>query len=404
MLGQNHMKILLVHNHYGSQAPSGENHVFELERDLLRRFGHEVQTLERHSDTLRTRGAVGAIQGAFTTPWGFAAARHIRRQISSFKPDIVHAHNTFPMITPSIFSAAKGAARILTLHNYRLFCPKAIPMRNGRGCTECLDQKSVLPSLRYGCYRDSRAATLPLALNVSLNLWRGTWSRDVERFIALTEFQRETMVRAGLPEHRVAVKPNFYPGKPTRIPFQERPMRVVFAGRLGEEKGAEELVEAWIAWGAEAPELRIVGDGPLLTTLKSRADGNPRIVFVGQVSQNKAESEIAHARLLLVPSKWFEGFPMVLREAFAFGVPIGVSDQGALPSIAAEAGGLVFRSCDAGDLLAKVQHLFSNQDQLSRMAVQSADAFETKFSEAQNYEMLMNIYRQALNDPNTGEN
>lgn len=392
------MKILLVHNHYGSQAPSGENHVFELERDLLHRYGHEVRTFERHSDNLRARGALGVMQGAITTPWGFASAQEIRRQISSFKPDIVHAHNTFPMITPSIFSAAKGAARVLTLHNYRLFCPNAIPMRNGRNCTECLDQKSVVPSLRYGCYRNSRVATLPIALNISINRLLGTWTKDIERFIALTDFQRQTMGRAGLPKHRIEVKPNFYPGKPVRVPFLERPMRVVFAGRLSEEKGALELVEAWNEWGEKAPELRIVGDGPLLVPLRRRADKNPRIVFVGQVSQEKAEAEIALARLLLVPSKWFEGFPMVLREAFAFGVPIGVSDQGALPSIAAEAGGLVFRSGDAKDLLTKVQHLFSNQDQLARMAGKSGDAFEKKFSEVQNYEKLMNIYESAIKD------
>lgn len=396
------MKILLVHNHYGSQAPSGENHAFELERDLLLSFGHEVQTYERHSNTLRSRGPLGVIHGGLITAWNIAAAQEMRRRVSMFKPDIVHAHNTFPMISPSIFSAAKGAARILTLHNYRLFCPNAIPMRDGQSCTDCMDKKSVAPSIRHGCYRNSRAATLPIALNVALNRWRGTWLTDVERFIALTDFQRDTLVQAGLPENRVEVKPNFYPGHPKRIPFLKRANRVVFAGRLSEEKGVADLVEAWLAWGANAPELRIVGDGPLLAPLKTRAERNSRIVFVGQVTREVAATEIANASLLLVPSRWFEGFPMVLRESFAFGVPVAVSDQGALPSIAAEAGGIVFQSKSPGDILAKVRPLFSDQDQLSFMAEQSVKAFETKYTESQNYETLMSIYQHALEDAKIG--
>ena len=119
----------------------------------------------------------------------------------------------FPFISPAIFHAIGArAALVLTLHNYRLFCPAAIPIRAGRVCTECLDTRSVWPALRYGCYRNSRLSTLPLAFSVALHRNLGTWTRHVDAFIALTKFQRETMVAAGLPEGLVHVKPNFITG------------------------------------------------------------------------------------------------------------------------------------------------------------------------------------------------
>jgi glycosyltransferase involved in cell wall biosynthesis len=185
------------------------------------------------------------------------------------RPDVVHVHNTFPLISPSIFHAiGHRAARVLTLHNYRIFCAAAIPMRHGRVCTECLDSRSVLPSLRYGCYRDSRAATVPLAAGVALHRRLGTWSNHVEAFISLTEFQRELLSWSGLPTAKIRVKPNFYPGRPTVIPWQEREPSVVFAGRLTAEKGVSTLIRAWKLWGEEALQLELVGDGELRPDLE----------------------------------------------------------------------------------------------------------------------------------------
>jgi glycosyltransferase involved in cell wall biosynthesis len=390
------VKILLVHNHYGSGAPSGENRVFELERDLLRRNGHEVETFERHSDTLRLQGKRGMVQGALTTPWNPITAQAVKKTITLFRPDVVHAHNTFPMISPSIFAAAQGCARVLTLHNYRLVCPAAIPMRNGSTCTECIDKSSVMPSLRYGCYRSSRLATLPLAASVSLHRRRGTWKRDVEAFIALSEFQRGIMVRAGLPMERISVKPNFYPGNPLEKPFDQRPSRVVFAGRLGAEKGVEDLIQAWLSWGADAPELRILGDGELRAQLEAKSKGARNIVFLGQVGPAEAEGEIEQARLLVLPSRWFEGFPMVLREAFALGTPVAVSDKGPLPEIASQADGVLFRANDPAHLLSEVRNRWSDTARLSSMALASKRAFYSNYSEQKNLEMLLDIYDRAM--------
>jgi len=402
------MKILLAHNYYGSSAPSGENQVFEAEGNLLRQRNHEVYEFIRHSDAIRAKGIRGAVQGALSTPWNPFAAREIQQVVETVHPEVVHVHNTFPLLSPSVFHAiGHRAARVLTLHNYRLFCPAAIPMRAGRVCTDCLDSHSIWPSLQHGCYRDSRLATLPLAVNVALHRNLGTWTRQIDAFIALTEFQRERMIAAGLPADRVHVKPNFYPGNPAMLPWADRQNNVVFAGRLTTEKGVRALVEAWLLWGTSAPELRIVGDGELRQELEQLAATVPEIPirFLGQLAGTAAQEEIAHARLLVLPSEWFEGFPMVVREAFAFGTPAAVSNIGPLPSIVRQGeNGMVFEPANPRSLLNAVHSIWEKGDELARLAEGARRSYEQLYNEDANYRALMMIYEQAVEVNQCGRN
>lgn len=392
------MRVLLAHNFYGSSAPSGENQVFEIERALLQSRGHEVADFTRHSDQIRGQGAWGAIKGAAATPWNPWSARAIRNAVGSFRPDVVHVHNTFPLISPSVFHAlvGTGVARVLTLHNYRLFCPAAIPMRAGKVCTDCLDQRSVLPALQHGCYRNSRLATVPLALNVALHRAAGTWAHQVDAFITLSDFQRQRMVAAGLPANRVHVKPNFYPGNPVVVPWAQRKPYVVFAGRLTAEKGVTTLMRAWQRWGQDAPELRVLGDGELRGDLTQMATGLP-VRFMGQVSAVEAQEHIANASLLVLPSECFEGFPMVVREAFAFGTPVAVSDLGPLPSIVQHGeSGVVFEAANAASLLRELHQAWSMPGLLEQLGRGARAAFEANYTEDSNYRTMMMIYQKAI--------
>lgn len=394
------LKILLVHNYYGSAAPSGENQVFAAETSLLRACGHTVKTFTRHSDEIRAQGAWGAVRGALATAWNPWMTRAVRRAVERLRPDVVHVHNTFPLISPGIFHAiGSRAARVLTLHNYRLFCPAAIPMRAGKICTDCLDTRSAWPALRHGCYRNRRLATLPLAFSVGLHRTMGTWAHQVDAFIALTDFQRDRMIAAGLPAELVHVKPNFYPGNPSIIPWAERRPSVVFAGRLTAEKGVMALVRAWLLWGAVAPELRIIGDGDLRGALERLAATDPAtpIRWLGPLSGDAAQAEIAHARLLVLPSEWFEGFPMVVREAFAFGVPAAVSAIGPLPSIVQPGGnGVVFAPANPESLFRAVRAAWETPGLLERLGQGARQSFEACYTEEANYRILMAIYRHAI--------
>ena len=391
------VRVLMVHNYYGSGAPSGENQVFEAEVQMLRARGHDVHEYTRHSDEIRLRGAMGVVKGALATPWNPWSARAVRRAVIDFRPDVVHVHNIFPLISPAIFSAiGRRASRVLTLHNYRLFCPAAIPMRAGQICTECLDSHSALPALKHGCYRGSRVATLPLAASVALHRKLDTWEKHVDAFVALTQFQRVRMVQAGLPAEKVHVKPNFYPGMPPIPIWDNRNEHVVFVGRLSEEKGIRNLIKAWALWGSVAPKLRVVGDGPLRNELERLAKNLP-VRFMGQVTAETAQGEIASARLLVLPSECFEGFPMVVREAFAFGTPAAVSNIGPLPSIVRHGvSGVVFEPSNPESLLQEVRRAWETPGLLEQFGKGARAEFEGKYTEEANYATLMDIYERAI--------
>ncbi|WP_237134314.1 glycosyltransferase family 4 protein [Pseudohongiella sp. O18] len=390
------MRILLVHNYYGSGAPSGENIVVDAEEKLLIDGGNEVIRYSRYSDDVRRQGTFGLIRASLSTPWNPFSARRLSEQVNEIRPDIVHVHNTFPMISPSIFhSIGSGIAKVITLHNYRLLCPAAIPMRNGNVCTECIYKRSVLPSLLHGCYRGSRLSTVPLAANVALHRKIGTWNSKVDAFIALSQFQKDQMVMGGFPKEKIHVKPNFYAGDPEWVPISARENCVVFVGRLGAEKGVKTLLEAWRRWGDSAPLLRVIGDGPLRQYMESESQGL-NIEFKGQVQADIAQQYIARSRLLVLPSEWFEGFPMVLREAFAFGTPSVVSDLGPLPSIVQNGvNGVVFQAGNSYSLLTSIRETFFDTEKLCRMSASARQSFESLYTEKTNYKQLIGIYERA---------
>lgn len=396
------MKILLVHNFYGSSAPSGENTVFAAEKAMLEDNGHEVCFYTTNSDYIRSIGVAGTLLGAIGTPWNPLHLARIKKILLTGGFDIMHVHNTFPILSPAIFYAAEktATATVLTLHNYRLFCSAGIPLRNNRPCTECLDGTSTWPAMLHGCYRNSRAATLPMALMISLHRRLATWQKRVDGFIALTAFQAEKLAGAGLPGHKMHIKPHFYSAPPIPKPWDSRKGNVIFIGRLGEEKGLKYLIQGWVRWGGESPELEIVGDGPLMAELVemvAEARLSAKIHFFGQLSFPEVQQRLARSRLLVMPSVCFEGFPMAILEAFSLGVPAAVSNLGSMPCIVNDGkDGVVFRPADAEDLLAKIRSLWNNQGQLAEMAKNARAEFERKYTAETNHALLMEIYKRAI--------
>ncbi len=394
------MKILLVHNFYGSSAPSGENTVYTAEKSLLQANGHDVVEFTRHSDEIRRQAAWGAIKGALSTPWNPFALIKVARALGREQPAIMHAHNTFPLLSPAIFHAAKqtATATVLTLHNYRTVCAAAIPMRAGQTCTECIDRHSVLPALRYGCYRHSHLATLPLATSIALHQKLGTWQEQVDAFIVLTDFQRQLMIKAGFPAERLHIKPHFYPDPPAPLPWAQREDRVVFVGRLGEEKGVRFLLDAWRQWGEQAPSLELIGDGPLRAELQQLAQGlGDGVIFSGQLPFAETQLRLAKAKLLVLPSLCFEGFPMVIREAFALGVPVAASNLGAMASLVEDGrNGVLFEPGSVNNLSQNLAASWNDQGLLETMAQAARAEFEEKYTAEANYRLLMDIYQKAI--------
>ena len=396
------MRVLLVHNYYGSAAPSGENVAFEAERDLLRAHGHEVVELTRRSDELDREALTGRLRAGLATPFNPLAVRAVRRAIGRERPDVMHVHNTFPLLSPAIFRAARGTATatVATLHNYRNFCAQPVLTRDGRPCTLCLDRRSSLPAVRYGCYRGSRVATLPLALMAAVHRCAGTWRRDVDRFVALTEFQQGMLVRAGLDAHRIEVKPHFLAAPPAVRPWAERRGEVLYLGRLGPEKGVRTLVEAWARWRDGAPRLELVGSGPELSALEAvigHEHGEGRVRLHAAVPFEVAQERLADARLLVLPSECFEGFPLVIREAYAHGVPVAASRLGSLVELVRDGEtGVLFAPGDAGDIRRTVGAAWADQGRLAEMGRRARAEFDARYTAEANHETLMRIYAAAV--------
>lgn len=397
------MKILLIHNFYGSSSPSGENSAYLSEKRLLKNRGHDVFELVRRSDGIREAGVSGLIKGALSTPWNPFSYRLVRETIRRVRPDIAHVHNTFPLLSPAVFHAAAGlgTATVLTLHNYRLFCAGAVLLKRDRPCTECMDKHSIFPSLKHGCYRNSKIATLPVSMMIALNNKLRTWRKHVDAFITLSEFQRWKMIDAGLPEKGTHIKPNFYPDPaPVCVPWDQREARALFVGRLGPEKGVHTLIDAWKKWGDSAPLLEIVGDGPDRTELEKMTNeaGLAKTVrFTGQLPFSEVQHRLSRSRLLILPSLCFEGFPMSIRESFALGVPAAVSRIGALPGIVTDGkNGVLFSPGDSDDACQKLKSLWENPERMAAMAENARKEFQDKYTPEINYRLLMNIYQSAI--------
>lgn len=311
-------RVLQVHNYYGSTAPSGENKVFEAEKAMLEKRGVDVETYTRCSDEIRNGSIKGLIKGALCAIANPFAARALVKKIKAFKPEVVHFHNTFPLISPLAVKAAHraGCKVVMTLHNYRTVCPAGIPMRDGKVCADCLEQHSVCPAIKHRCYRGSLMATLPLAINVWW--YRDRWAKWVDKFIVLSEFQKRKMVECGWPEEKLAVKGNFTEvGEEPIVPACERKDEILYVGRLSREKGVFTLIEAW---------------KKLHKTLGGVNNGN-KVDFVGLQPKEIVRKMMRNARCVLLPSEWYETFGLTVIEAMSVGTPVVVSDLGALPEL-----------------------------------------------------------------------
>ena len=311
------MRILLVHNYYGSLAPSGENKVFEAEKAMLEKHGHEVAVYTRHSDEIRGtgnegRGTVsricGMVKGALCTVGNPFAARAVAEKCREFRPDVVHFHNTFPLISPlAVRAASKYAPVVVTLHNYRMACAAGVPTRDGKVCSLCLDKRRVWDGVKHRCYRGSLLATVPLALNIAI--YRNLLPKWVSRFIVLSDFQKRKMVEYGWPEEKIAVKGNFI-NRVEHVERVEKKDQIVYVGRLSKEKGVETLIKAF--------EM-------------CNYDGG--VIFLGLKNGDEVRRIMGESKIVVLPSEWWETFGLTVVESMQAGTPVVVSNLGALREI-----------------------------------------------------------------------
>jgi glycosyltransferase involved in cell wall biosynthesis len=257
-----------------------------------------------------------------------------------------------------------------------------------------------LPALKYCCYRGSRAATVPLAAMIALHRKLGTWRKQVDAMITLTGFQRDMLRKGGLPAGSMHIKPHFYKDAPAPLPWKDREDKVVYIGRLSAEKGPAVMIETWKRLSSSAPPLEVIGDGPDMGRLKDMIKGTSveqRITFTGQLLFSETQERLGRAKMLILPSICFEGFPMVIREAFALGVPVIGSRIGAIPFIVThDRNGMLFEPGNSADLAGIVSRLQENNDELADMAAAARREFDEKYTAGANLQTLIRIYETAI--------
>jgi glycosyltransferase involved in cell wall biosynthesis len=389
------MRVLLAHNFYRSSAPSGEDAAFRNEKALLEDKGVDVVAYEMFNDKIDASSFAHRARLALNTSWSNSTYDSVGHLIKQTKPDIAHFHNTFPQISPSAYAACRDndVPVVQTLHNFRFICPGGLLLRDNRPCEDCVGS-NLLPAMRHRCYRGSLPATGALVWMLVRNRWHGTYTTLVNRYIALTEFAAGRLIAGGLPRDRMSIKPNFAPSSSEPGPGDGG--YVVYVGRLSAEKGLRTLISAWKLL-PQIP-LKILGDGPLRQELVDLTVQNKlNVEFLGFCDRPTIIDNIGRAVLQVVPSECYEGFPMVILEAYACGTPVVCSRIGSLNEIVEEgATGVKFDPGNPLDLAAKIQMLWDDSERRKSMRETVRMAFDNNFSAKKNFEALMAIYEMTI--------
>ena len=435
------MKILVAHNTY--QRAGGEDTVFETECAMLVHAGHEVIKWEVHNDTIDTSNPLKAINVAIKTIWNWHSYAVMRSLIRTHHPDIVHFHNTFPLISPSVYWACKkeDVPVVQTLHNYRLCCLNAYLFQNGSVCEKCLG-KTSWRGVRYRCYRDSLSASMTLFMMLMIHRILRTWTRKIDAYIVLTEFGRQKMIETGLPKENIFVKPNAIDMTEVQE-FRSSGVQneeitpallshlsaggelVLYAGRLSSEKGVDVLLRAWKIFTSARREtcatLVIAGDGNERQNLEALAkrlgltvharsfDGGKdaattitpfSVIFTGHLTHDHLRALRQTAAVFVVPSLWYETFGMGIVESFAQGVPVIVSNIGGQATLVQDGvTGWHFNTGDEANLADKLAIALSDPRRLHTMKTTVREWIaQSDSADKRNVQRLLEIYGTVIHN------
>ncbi|MGD0276255.1 MAG: glycosyltransferase family 4 protein [Syntrophales bacterium] len=386
-------RILLIHNHL--RPPSGENVVFENEKRLLLEKGHNVVTYERRNEEIDSFSIIRKTRLLWENSWSKESCREIERLIVKERPDVVHFHNTFPLISPAAYRVCykKGIPFVQTLHHFRMICPGALLFRDGHICEDCVSG-SLWNGMLHGCYKGSYIQTGLITQMLFLHRAIMTWGMATY-YIALNEFCRSIFIRSGIPADKILVKPNFI--FDSSDPVYTNDGYVLYLGRVSEEKGIKTLLEAW-GFLNKHP-LKIAGEGSTLAKMK--ALGNklalPNVEFLGYQPPEKCFALIQNSKFMIVPSEGYETFSLVVREAFMAGKPVIASRLGVLSEAVAHGKtGLTFDPGNAKDLAEKVRWMLEHESEAVEMGRNARKEFEEKYTADRNYEILIKIYEKSI--------
>lgn len=400
------MNIAQIHNRY--RQPGGEDIVAERESALLQHYGHHVAQFIDSNNNIRLSSPVDRLLTAAGTIWNNSAYRRTLIDLRRGTWDIVHVHNTFPLLSPSVIWAAhqSGLPVVMTVHNYRISCANGLLLRDNAPCTKCLG-RSPMWGVRFGCYHGSPIQTIPVAGMILAHRLLGTYKSLVQRFVAPTGFSQEVLVRSGIPRDRIAIVPHFVEDSGSPYPLHEdqtaRGRTIAYVGRISDEKGVDLLLSAWRDVYAEGARLLIVGDGPRKQELSAQTSSWNSVEWAGWKNQAQVRASLLESRFLVVPSRAYETFGLGVIEAFSVGTPVIAPDHGGFRDLV---------SNGVNGYRIPPNHVHSLRDAISgaldisenqwRVLSEGARGdYERQFSPSAHYRALLDVYEAAI-DENRG--
>jgi glycosyltransferase involved in cell wall biosynthesis len=395
------MRVVLVHNRYRSIAPSGETQVVEREAKALADLGHEVIWFERSSDEIEQWSKAKKAMLPARLIWSREAHRDLSAMLREHRPDVVHVHNTFPLVSASILYACRDARVpvVVSLHNKRLMCANGAFFRDGKVCHDCAEG-SALQGVVHACYRGSRAASASVVLATSVH--RKSWRSLVSAYVFASASQRDLHQPLGLPADRVFVKAHVIPRKQMRK-VAKKPL-VMYGGRLEEAKGVRVLMAGWDAYrrGSGEPGLNLViaGSGELQDEVAAWACTRPSVDVVGRVGDDRFVELMSCARAVLLPSTCEETFGLVVVEAMAAGSPPIAAAHGAFVELITQGvDGMLFRPGDPEALGLAIADVEAHPERYETYGAQARETYEKQFDPDRTMEELLEIYRFAIKHP-----
>ncbi len=391
------LRVVIVHNRYRSGQPSGENHVVDQESALLADAGHRVTRFERRSDDIVSMSLLAKASVPLKVPWNAAVRAELGALLHRERPDVVHIHNTFPLVSPSVVAACADVniPAVATLHNYRQVCAQGNLYRNGQICMDCVGQLP-LPALRHGCYRGSRLATLPVTVNMIVN--RHRWWSGVASFFCVSGTQKKILIRAGMPAQRLVVKHHFVPDPGIRRTGPGE--HVLYLSRMDEAKGVRLLIAAWdliaASGGIEMP-LVLAGAGPLGEEVTRWARDREDVQYLGLQSKAECRKLTAQAAVLVMPSVLMETFGLVLVEAMAAAVPaVATAHGGCVDLIDDQMTGMLHRPGDAASLADCLRRAVADVDWNLALGKAARRSYEAHFTPEVALAALVAGYERAI--------
>lgn len=385
--------VLIVHNYY--QIPGGEDTVVRNEKELLEEHGHKVILYTRNNSELNQLSKVGKLLLPFTTIFNFRTYKEIKKLIREEQVDIVHVHNTLNLISPAVYYAARSMKKpvVQTIHNFRLLCPGATFYRDGHICEDCVNH-GLQCAVKHRCYRGSFVQTLACVLNLCFHRMTGIYRKI--NYICLTDFNKEKLLLLpGLNPDQVYVKPNFTKQEPkSTAEIVERENFFLYAGRLDPLKGIEKLLKAWMQMGQNAPKLVICGSGPLEEWCRQTIQENQlnMVEFLGQTKWDEVQKLMGKAKAMILPTQWYEGFPMTIVEAYSVGTPVIGPSMGNVGDLIEEGiTGWKYPVNGVERIGQTINDAMSTPVDYHRIG----ELYKQRYSSELNYQQLVNIYRKA---------